>query len=356
MQQRRIDSILTPYVQETDPFERERLLEEIISGQAIPVVRRVLRQQLGFRVSLPGREANNSEADDLLHEIVARIIERLRSLHTLEPHGSQGVITDFISYVSRVARNLCYDYLRGKYPLRHLLKSRVRYLLGRNPAFRLWKDDQSTIICGLAEWHGQPVRKEKVGDEQLIELIKSRYQIKQRRSSELLLRVVSDIFIETGTPLVIDRLVTLVTRVVESNEMVIDSLDSEHDQLQVTLPDQRPLVDQNLVDRERLKRLWNEILKLPLLQRKVVLLSTIDGVQEDLWSIFLESETVTRANILEALAISEEEFQRLWSGIPLDVAGLANYLGIGRDQVIRSKYYARQRLKKGLANFRRGEK
>lgn len=358
MQCHRTDSIISSYLKESDPFKRERILEEIISSQALPVIRRVLRQQLGFYVSVPGREANNAEADDLSHEIVTRIIERLRSLRRDDEGGGDAVISDFTSYVSRVARNLCYDYLRHKYPIRHLLKSRIRYMLVRNRDFSLWKDDQTNLICGLREWEGQSLRNlrpDQHQEDRIVEQVKSRHTINRERPAKLLTQVIRHILIEADGPVVLDRLVSLVTRIIESTELVVESLDTELDLLQGTLPDQRPLIDQRLEDRERMRRLWNEIMKLPILQRKVVLLSTIDGIREDLWSLFLESGTVSRSNILEALSIRDDEFHQLWPAMPLDVTGLASYLGISRDQVIRAKYYARQRLKKSLVNFDRGQ-
>jgi RNA polymerase sigma factor (sigma-70 family) len=348
MQHRRIDSILSSYVQETDPFEQERLLEEIISVQAKPVVRRVLRQQLGFTVSSRGREANNIEADDLSHEIVARLIERLHNLRRVDHQRDDAVITDFLSYVNRVARNVCYDHLRYKYPVRYLLKNRIRYVLSRHPCFRLWKEDQSTTMCGLLEWQSAKTCHDLLDDDQIVDQVKSKYRITQGRPIQLLVQVLNGIFTETGTPVVIDRLVTLVSRIIETNELVFDSLDRELESIQLSVPDQRPLADKNIEDRERLKELWSHILKLPVLQRKVVLLSTIDGVREDMWSIFLESGTINRSNIIEALDIQDEDFLHLWPWIPLDSSTLANYLGITRDQVVRAKYYARKSLRKSL--------
>ncbi len=44
----KVDIVLTSFLQSTDEAEREHLIEELILVHALPIIRLVLRHQLGF--------------------------------------------------------------------------------------------------------------------------------------------------------------------------------------------------------------------------------------------------------------------------------------------------------------------
>lgn len=348
MQRRRMDSILSSFVREEDPLEQERLLAELLSVEAQPIIGRVLRQQLGlfFNGSSKGRQGNI--AADIHHEIVTRIVERLRRLRSGNANDERRDISDFGSYVSRIAKNVCHDFLREKYPTRHSLKSRIRYLLSAKPEFYIQRSEDFVTWCGLSEWKDRVSEPVQLADEELIERVQERFQLNKNSTNLALAPVLEGLFVENGTEIEVDRLVTLVTQVLGSSETVVESLDTTLKEVHTNLPDQRPRADQTMEDQERLRSLWNEILKLPITQRKLILLSNLDVVGDDLWSLFLESGTVLPSHILEAIGISHKEFMSLWPRVPLSLSDLADHLALTRDQVIRSRFQARDRLKKRL--------
>jgi RNA polymerase sigma factor (sigma-70 family) len=348
MQESGIDSILASYLEATDLQAREALLEELMVVHTVPIIRRVLRQQLGV-VSLEGKSFTNSEAVDLCQEIVARILVKLREL-PLQVHSKE--IQDYVSYTIRISRNSCHDYLRSKYPLRHQLKTRLRYLISGNQRYLFW---QSPLMykqcCGLSEWKGTPPRQKGLSDELLVERIKSQLEVTPNLTSKVLEEIVNLIFAQINSPIEIDRLVTLVARILDSRELVIESLDLDHSWATVEIADRRLRADEMIEYRERIRRLWQEIVKLPVGQRKIIVLSPIDQNGEDLWSLLIESGVVKFSDLLTALEMTREDFLVLWRRMPLQSAELARYLGLTRENIARWRYYARQRLKKSLRDW-----
>lgn len=330
------NTILASYVHSTDEAERERLVEELMIVHAVPIVRLALRRQLGFHVGQQGDNQHNSDAADLFHEIMARILQRLRGAASGEG------INDFPAYVNRTARNGCHDYLREKYPVRHLLKNKIRYLLTGHRGFNLWKSGQQATLCGLAEWGEREAAAAARDDDAIVEWVKSRGRMP-------LEKVVAEILRAAGGPLEIDRLVTLASRIVETPELAVESIDEEEAAFSERLADARPRADAWLEGRQNLERLWRAILRLPPLQRKIVICGRSFVADEDLPSRLLEQGIVTIGQLVEAMEVSRTDFARLWKHLPLDVTGLADYLGIARQQVIRGKFQALQRLKKSLA-------
>src|SRR5438552_153140 len=117
-----MDQLLLAYVQASDESERHEKLDELVTVYAAPVVRRTLRRQLGFHVNQFGVNPYNPDAEDLYHEIVAKIIEVLTALSA----DSKTDIEDFEKYVGRIALNACLDYIRSMSPARTRLKYSVR--------------------------------------------------------------------------------------------------------------------------------------------------------------------------------------------------------------------------------------
>src|SRR5438045_8072518 len=119
-----MDQLLLSYVQTTTESERQERLDELLIVYASPVVRRTLRQKLGFHVNQLGVNPYNPDAEDLYHEIITKIIELLTALP-----ASQTQIEDFEKYVGRIAINACFDYVRSRSPARTRLKYSLREIL-----------------------------------------------------------------------------------------------------------------------------------------------------------------------------------------------------------------------------------
>src|SRR5262249_494335 len=120
------DSVLVSFLRSTDESERERLLVELISVYAAPLIRSIVRRRLGLRVNPSSAGSSHPEAEDIYREIVKNLLQRLTDLHS---KGDQDRISNFRQYVARVAENTCHNYLRAKTPARYHLKDTLRKLL-----------------------------------------------------------------------------------------------------------------------------------------------------------------------------------------------------------------------------------
>src|SRR5205085_1795874 len=69
-----MDSVLLPFLRSTDEAEREQLLSDLILFEVAPLVRNTLRQRLGFYVSQLGANPQNHDAEDLYHDVMAKLI------------------------------------------------------------------------------------------------------------------------------------------------------------------------------------------------------------------------------------------------------------------------------------------
>src|SRR6185369_3247214 len=112
-----------------------------------PVIRQVLRRRLGFYVSAQGTNENNQDAEDLYQEAMTRVVQVLRQLQS----SSGSDIGDFELYVSRIASNICTDFLRAKSPARTRLKYSLRDLLKQHHELVSWEYDRE-VLCGFAPW------------------------------------------------------------------------------------------------------------------------------------------------------------------------------------------------------------
>src|SRR5258708_8525481 len=107
-----MDEVLLPYLQAISEADKQQCLDELLLVQASPVVRSTLRERLSLHVSLAGT-SRDQEAEDLYHEILAKIVEFLRELDDTENRPN---IQNFRLYFPPLPTNPCHDYLRRKSP------------------------------------------------------------------------------------------------------------------------------------------------------------------------------------------------------------------------------------------------
>jgi DNA-directed RNA polymerase specialized sigma24 family protein len=147
-----MDSILQYLLDSTDEAERKRLLDELILIQSAPLIRKVLRQRLSLYISHSGTNPNNPDAEDLYHEIIARLLQRLNEWLS---HPDDHPIKNYRNLVITITVNACNDYLRVKSPARARLKNSLRELLLRHQDFKTWKGKNREQFCGFYYWSGR---------------------------------------------------------------------------------------------------------------------------------------------------------------------------------------------------------
>src|SRR5919199_5872778 len=144
-----MDSVLLTLLRSTDEAEREQLLSDLILFEAAPLVRNTLRQRLGFYVNQLGANPRNHDAEDLYHDVMAKLIGLLNDPQL---HTGRLEVKNFRQYVLRVATNACHDYLRAKSPARNRLKNNLRDLLERHTDYAMWRVGDGETLCGFTAW------------------------------------------------------------------------------------------------------------------------------------------------------------------------------------------------------------
>ena len=306
------DPRLAPVLRATGTA-RDREIERLILDVARPVATAILGHYRRAWSSL-----RHQDVDDIAAMVDARFLEKLRAL------DADAAIQDLDRYVATLTYNAINDHLRRAFPERARLKNRLRHLLQRDARFGLWSEG-GALVAALAGWERAPRH------DALIELRDAditRTMRNRDRASE----AVAEILAKIGGPVAFDRLVEFVARlwhVVDAAPVIADaSIDRRED----------------MNRRQTLLALWKEIVALPPMQRKALLLNlrgpeTINGVL-----LLVVSRIASFDELAATLEMTAEELAELWNDLPLTDDRIAAILGVTRQQVINLRKSARARL------------
>jgi DNA-directed RNA polymerase specialized sigma24 family protein len=147
-----IDALLLPYIHAAHEADSERLLATLASEYVEPVIRQVIRSRLRARFDHQGRSSRNPDAEDLYSETLVQLLSRLKQL---KASPEDKAIGDLRGYVAVLSYHACYEYLRLKYPQRHNLKNKLRYLLTHRTGLALWENESGDQVGGFSAWREQ---------------------------------------------------------------------------------------------------------------------------------------------------------------------------------------------------------
>lgn len=322
-----MDNLLLPYLTATHDAERQELLDELLIVYAAPVVRQTLRQKLGFHVNQFGVNPYNPDAEDLYHEIIAKIIDVLTTL----PESPRTQIEKLETYVAGIATNACLDYMRAKSPARTRLKYSIREILSRKSEFFVRKSEEG-FVCGLKGWTVQP---EPISSQRLSEIQLELPTFRTTRfGSEDIARVpLSKLTIELlswiGEPVELDELVKVISILLGLKDRPAESIDDEtKTYLEARIADTTLISDPGLDSEKLLRSLWLSVLALPKNQRDAFCLRFESESGEDLFTLLFEANLTTPSRLAQQLARSREDLMRIWSAMPMEYAAIATELNL----------------------------
>jgi RNA polymerase sigma factor (sigma-70 family) len=340
-----MDALLLRYIQAPDELERQERLAELVVLHASPAVRHALRQKFGFYVDQCGINPYNQDAEDLYQEAIAKIVETLNELHH---SSSKGEIEHFRQYSSRVAMNVCVNFLRAKSPARRRLKENLRLLLIRHPEFAIWKES-GNYFCGFAAWRDSNMPSWQpdttVIDEKTAQLRATRFsQSEIKRGS--LARIVRELFEWTGAPVELDTLVKTLATILNLIDHPLVSIDAQLDpeRFSPTIVSYNSQVE----EKEVLSRIWQAVIRLPAEQRDAFCFGFEDERGSDFFSLLIEAQVITLPKLVAVFDRSSAEIIRLRSQMPMDGATIAGELRVSRGQVNKWRFLAVRRLRKEL--------
>ena len=344
------DALLIPFLNAAQSSESNSLLTQLLSGQAGPIVRGIIREKLHlFRAGEAPIQGQDEE--DVYSDVMAQIVARLNALRSTRADP----ILDFRSYVATATFNACHQYLRRKYPHRWRLKNRLRYLLTHRDEFEIWEGAVGKQLCGFAAWRNRATNP--ATPSELTQLLDDHDQLEQallvRDSIRGLEDLLGAIFENVGGPVEIDSLVTTIADLQGITDRTVCDItpsDTDAATLEERLHDPRVNVVDEFEQRSYLQRLWSEITLLPVTQRQALLLNLKD-VQEGVIALLPLTGAATFREIAEALSMTAENLAELWNDLPLDDATIATRLGLTRQQVINLRKSARARLARRMKAF-----
>jgi hypothetical protein len=320
------DPLLRGVLTARSETEREAAVAELLAEHAYDRIRKILSSR--FRRA--GLDAD--QVDDLRHEVIVRLVSRLRRLVRFEDDP----IESFPDYVATATFNAFEDFVRKSHPLRSKLRNRTLYALVHAPGLAVWSVG-GVSVCGLEAWRGRAPDEESpmprltlVGSD-LRPMLQSLFA--RSAVPRTLEDVVSFLSVATGIP----------------RDEAPRPLE-EVGEIRATTAD--PIAE--LTNLQYLRTLWKEIRELPLRQRIALLLQARDAGGESVTHLLPVTGIATIREIAEALEMGQEEFASLWRGLPFDDLTLAKRFDVTRQQVINLRRAARSRLLRRMGELRKG--
>jgi hypothetical protein len=206
--------------------------------------------------------------------------------------------------------------------------------LNHHPDFALWKTGSGEFACGYRKWLGHSAESA----ERLRNLEFAVPGSAQQRGAIVVL--VGEVFRRFGAPLDLDSLVDTIARSIQLEEPRIEPLSASYASASAAG------VESELEVRMSLQQVWEDIRQLPQQQRTALLFSLRDVNGREILSFLPLTRTATISEIADALHIPVMKLASVWGDLPLDDAAIGNLLGATRQQVIKLRRLAREKLRR----------
>jgi len=331
------DPALIPFLEAADESEAEQALARLISEEVNPLIKQIVGYKLR---ACPAHENGRSphEVEDLCSETLVNLLARLSDLRS---RRAPEAIRNFRGYVAVTAYRACYEYLRRKYPQRHNLKNKLRYLLTHQPGFALWETEEGEWMAGLSVWSGRAPREDT-------RAFAHKPAARAAADGASLKELLTSVFQRAGRAIELDELVGIVAEACKIKDQPVGREgDGERARLE-NIADERRRVDREVDRRIYLERLWGEISRMSPSHCAALLLNLKDARGACAVELFLITGVASFAQLAAALGQTEEWLAIIWNRLPVDDLTIAQHLGLSRQQVINLRKSARQRLVKRM--------
>lgn len=333
-----IDEQLLPYLESVDEGLSQEELNRLVQELAKPLIHQILHRSL--RLAVAGDEYKHRlRFEDLTGDVVLRVLQRLRAFKA-DPARHQ--IESFAGFVAAITYSALADRSRGERRQRAAFNKKIRRLFSANKELLIWKDSQNNSICGYRSWRRNEAtsletqRTYPTVAELLFLTQECITESGRRNTAEIVLSVLSKI----GRPLKLTDLFNVTSPFVEARTITLNESRYEHSVPTLTVQWQ-PLTD--LENRRLLDRLFAEIQKLSVEQRKSLLLNMTNSYGYSIeW--FLFANIATEEQLADLLQISVDGFRRLLNDLPMSDKEIAKVLGLSPKRVANIRKAVRDRL------------
>ena len=311
------DVLLQEYGKCADPERAELLLENLVTGHALPDIRKAVARKLGF-------QNQASDVDDVVTEAAIDLAARLSA--------TKDAPLPFAALTAVAMQHATTAYLRRKHPIRYRVETRVRYLHTTEKGLAMW-ESKGDWLCGLATWQtagAEPVSKAKLDKwrDALKDVPRGRNAV---NPADLALTI----FERLGAPVLLDDLTGIFQEVIGFADAA---------------PVARRRIDRNgPLPARRVSGLDGQTLgggpRAPVPERSALLLGLSAAEHQSAVVLLQLTRVAGIPRIAEALAIPAAELVAIWNQLPLDDAGIAQRLGVTPQRVIALRTAAFEGLK-----------
>jgi hypothetical protein len=219
--------------------------------------------------------------------------------------------------------------------------------LEHHPDFSLWTGIDGILICGFSEWHCQD-RPANWGWINQARMDPAKLMIDG--PTRHLVELIRSVFNSTNAPVYLQDLVSFAAEVLgitdkPCNYGRLEDLDP--DELGGKFVDPADIIGL----RQYLDLVWDEILRLPLLQRASLLLGARDDGHTSAADLILELRIASISGLSKSVGMSAEAFVPILPNLPMEDREIAARLKRTRQQVTSSRLTARRCLSRRLKSL-----
>jgi DNA-directed RNA polymerase specialized sigma24 family protein len=333
------DSLLHPFLRAPDEESAKAELDVLLQTEAMPIIQKVINQRLGAG-ALPRTAGSINERDldaqDLRQQTLMALTAHLWQVYVAPEKNRIGA---FRSYVAGASFNTWRAAVRGETPLWTRLSFRLAYLCRESAGqtgLTKWQDAKHGSLVGFTAW-----RKQRQAPAPHFALLEQNLIEEFPAPTTSLPEVAAWALQKAGGPLPWNDFVTAIAFILQVKDERI-SLDRRN--LESLLTTQQPATEPGgeSLNRDRLRKLWEQIQRLDRKERAVLLLKAEDLLDFEL------SQVATLQDLSKSLAMSLTQVLSLLPSLPLGDHQIARLLGIRRQTVVNLRSQARLAIRRRL--------
>ncbi len=327
------NKVLRLYLDSPLEADYAHFLDLLIEKHAIPVIEKCLRAKFQESAN-KGFYLAEEDFEDLLNESCLKVLEKLSALRKL-PNATP--IRDFENYAAVVAYNCFNEFLQNGAPHWKSLKNKIRYAVGKNGDFEIWRDKDERF-CGLVK-NGRKVRK--ISIEDLINRVEEEFaDFRNAALTDLLFEILE----KENSAVQLNELVSIVAKLRAIEDLPNVSLESFGEHILA----EKHTGQNDFEMRFDLAQIWQEIRQLPTNQRVALLFNLRDEMGREMLFMFFNTKIASLKEISEAMNLSLEECAEILPFLPLEDKLIAEKMDLSVKRVGDLRQIARRSLKRRL--------
>jgi hypothetical protein len=289
--------------------------QSVVAG--CEVIEALIARRLRVSLNPDDARASNQRALDLVSDTRARLIEILRQAEV----GGSAPVRDVRALAARLAQWACRDLFDERNPAWRQTRDRLYYFLtraGQRGGYGLWEGPDRVPLTGLVAWRDEDrpaLEAAAVGryldDPSALGVGPLPAGSVERLKPAGWHHVLSRLFLRVQRPVPLPQLVRLV-RALFAGPLAEDA---ESEELPEDRREERATADQVVELKELTACVWAAVRGLPPARRAAYLLNLPRG---DGLFTFVTHGAVSLRGIGQALALTPEQYERIWRHIPLD--------------------------------------